>query len=331
MNGLVPLAATIGTAFSLPLGEAGGSFWLPAAGSANASAYDTLFYTILGVCTFFFALIVVLMVAFVIIYRAKPGAQPAKTASHNTALEITWTVIPVFIVMYIFYQGFVGFMEIRHGPPSGYDINVVARKWSWAFTYPNGVTDSTLHIPVDEPVRLTMRSEDVIHSLFIPAFRQKTDLVPGRYSYMWFRAPKPGDYDLLCAEYCGTGHSDMSSKVIVQSRAELEAWLKEAGDVLKNNPPVVAGKILYQRFGCNACHSLDGTPVVGPTFKGIWGETHRFSNAPPHVVDEDYIRESILFPGAKVREGFENKMSSFKGQISDKEIDAIIALIKSLK
>jgi cytochrome c oxidase subunit 2 len=123
----------------------------------------------------------------------------------------------------------------------------------------------------------------------------------------------------------------MSSKVIVQSRAELEAWLKEAGDVLKNNPPAVAGKILYQRFGCNACHSLDGTPVVGPTFKGIWGKTHRFSNAPPHVVDEDYIREHILTPGKTVREGYENKMPSFKGQISDKEIDAIIALIKSLK
>ena len=183
-------------------------------------------------------LIVVLMVVFVILYHSKPGGQPGKAPSHNTLLEITWTVIPVGIVMYIFYQGFVGFMDIRHGPPSGYDINVVARKWSWAFTYPNGVTDSTLHIPVDEPVRLTMRSEDVIHSLFIPAFRQKTDVVPGRYTYMWFRAPKPGDYDLLCAEYCGTGHSDMSSKVMVQSHAELDAWLKEAGDVLKNNPPV---------------------------------------------------------------------------------------------
>lgn len=331
MNGLAPLWTIIGAASSPAPGTAAGTFWLPESASTLAPAVDKLFYFILGVCTFFFALIVALMLVFVFLYRAKRGTPAQSTTDHSTFLELLWSGIPTLIVIYIFYQGFATYVELRNSPRSGFDVGVVARQWSWAFTYPNGVTESTLHVPVDEPVRLTMRSEDVIHSLFIPAFRMKADVVPGRYTYLSFRAPLAGDYDLLCAEYCGEGHSDMASKVIVESRAAVEAWLKEQADVLSKNPPEAAGKILYQRYGCNACHTLDGSGGTGPTFKGIWGETHEFDNASPTLVDANYVRESILNPGAKVRKGFENKMTSFKGQISDKEIDAIIAFITSLK
>jgi cytochrome c oxidase subunit 2 len=172
---------------------------------------------------------------------------------------------------------------------------------------------------------------DVIHSLFIPAFRLKQDLVPGRYTTTWFRATEPGEYDLECAEYCGTSHSDMLAKVIVHRPGEFETWLQEAEKQLKNLPPAELGRELYLRRGCAVCHSTDGTPKVGPSFKGIYGETHEFQNAPPAKVDDNYIRESILTPSAKIRKGYPDQMTVYQGQLSDDQITAIIEFIKSLK
>ncbi len=318
-------------AASPPLGQAGGSFWLPPQSSSYAPWVDTAFYFILYVSAFFFILIVTLMTFFVFRYRRRPGVGPGVTASHNTLLEITWSGIPLILVCVMFALGFAGFMDLRSIPRGAYEIRVSGQKWSWSFQYPNGYVDSNLHVPVDEPVKLTLASKDVIHSLYIPAFRLKQDLVPGRYTTAWFRATQPGEYDLECAEYCGTSHSDMLAKVIVHRPGEFETWLQNAEKALLNLPPAELGRELYLRRGCAACHSTDGTRKVGPSFKGVYGETHEFENAPPTKVDDNYIRESILTPSAKIRKGYPDQMTVYQGQLSDDQITALIEFIKSLK
>ena len=232
-----------------------------------------MFYILLGISVFFFTLIVVLMMVFVIRYRRREGVEPSPSPSHNTALEVVWTAIPILIVGFIFYQGVTGFMDLRTSPRQAYEIRVVARQWQWIFEYPNGHKDDQLHVPAGESVRLVMRSEDVIHGFYIPDFRVQMDVVPGRYTTIWFRAKEPGEHDLYCAQYCGTNHSDMFTKVVVHPPGEFEKWLAEAGNLYKNLPPAEAGKLLYSRRGCSQCHSTDGTAGTGPSFKGIFGHT----------------------------------------------------------
>jgi cytochrome c oxidase subunit 2 len=308
-----------------------GSFWLPPAESTTADAVDSVFQLILAVSAFFFALIVVLMLVFIVIYRRRPGVAPGESPSHSTPLEVVWSVIPVGIVVVIFYMGFVGYMDIRTPPANAYEVRVTAQKWSWLFTYPNGHVSEKLHVPVDRPIRLTMTSEDVIHSFFVPAFRIKMDCVPGRYTKTWFHARNAGEYDLYCAEYCGKGHSDMLSKVVVHPAGTFDQWLEEEANLLARMSPAEAGEVLYRRQGCSGCHSTDGSAKTGPTFKGIYGQTHSFSNASPVTVDDNYIRESILEPMAKIRQGYQGVMPTYKGRLKDEEITALIEYIKTLK
>lgn len=308
-----------------------GGYWLPPPDSTTADAVDTVFYLIMAVSAFFFVLIVALMVLFVFLYRRRPGVEAPGTASHSNALEITWTLIPTIIVIVIFYLGFTGYMDMKTSPREAYDIRVIAQKWSWTFVYPNGFVSPELHVPMERPVRLTMQSEDVIHSLFIPAFRVKMDVVPGRYTQTWFHSVRPGTYDLYCAEYCGTGHSDMLSHVVVHPPGEFDVWLAEQANLLKRMSPAEAGAELVRRNGCLACHTTDGSAKVGPSFKGIYGETHQFTDGSSAPVDDNYIRESILEPMAKIRQGYQPVMPTFKGRLKDDEISAIIEYLKTLK
>ena len=320
----------------LPLAESYSSFWLPGQESSTAAGVDRVFYLILTISAVFFALVVGLMLLFVVRYRRREGVAPGKTASHNTALEITWTVIPLAIVTLIFYQGFAAYMDMQTAPPGCYEIRVSARQWAWQFVYPNGHVDENLHVPVDEPVKLTMTSEDVIHGLWVPAFRVKMDLVPGRYTTAWFRAIRPGTYQLLCTEYCGAGetggHSDMLASVVVHAPDDFQAWLKDAANFLKNLPPAEAGKILFQRRGCAQCHPIDGSALINPTgppLKGIFGATHGLADGSSVSVDDNYIRESIIEPQAKIREGYRPVMATYQGLLSDEDITALIEFIKS--
>jgi cytochrome c oxidase subunit 2 len=313
----------------LPLAQEGG-FWLPGAAS-NDPAMDRVFYIILTISSVLFLMVVGVMMLFVVRYRWRPGHRPAATASHSMALELTWTILPLFIVGYIFYEGFTAYMTMQTAPPGCYDLRVSARQWAWQFIYPNGHVDEDLHVPVGEPVRLTMTSEDVIHGLWIPALRVKMDVVPGRYTSVWFRADKVGTYDLLCTEYCGDEHSNMLAAVEVQTRENYDAWLKNAADFLKTLPPAEAGKLLYQRRGCSQCHSIDGTAGTGPSLKGIYGEKQNLADGSTITVDDNYIRESILDPQTKVVAGYQPVMSTYKGLVSDDEITALIEFIKSLK
>ncbi|MHB8956137.1 MAG: cytochrome c oxidase subunit II, partial [Pirellulaceae bacterium] len=270
------------------------------------------------------------MTYFAIVYRRRPGHFPQKTATHSNALEITWTVIPLIIVAYIFYAGFSAYMEMNTAPQNSYEILVKARKWDWFFTYPNGHIDNDLHVPLNEPVKLVMSSDDVIHSLSIPAFRVKMDCVPGRYTYAWFQATKAGTYGLYCTEYCGDSHSDMLANVVVHPSGEFEGWLEKAANYFMTLPPAEAGKVLFTRR-CNQCHSDDGTAKTGPTLKGTFGATHKMRDGSSLVVDEDYIRESIMDPQAKIREGFPPAMPTFKGMLDDDMITFLIEYIKTLK
>lgn len=307
------------------------SLWFPEGASRNAGDVDRLFYFILAISVFFFFIIVSAMTVFTIRYRRQDPADTPEGAHHNTLLEVTWSVIPGIIVAVIFIWGFVAYLNMRTPPDNSYEIQVISRKWSWAFVYPNGHVDNDLHVPIDQPIRLVMSSDDVIHSLYVPAFRIKMDLVPGRYTETWFEATRAGEYTLYCAEYCGTQHSTMLAKVVVHPSGEFEPWLENAANLLENLTPVEAGEVLYQRRGCAQCHSLDGSAKAGPTFLEVYGTTQLMTSGESVLVDENYLRESILEPQAKIRAGYRPVMPTYQGQLNDGEIAAIIAFIKSLK
>jgi cytochrome c oxidase subunit II len=310
-----------------------GSFWLPPAASSSAPVVDRLFHFIYWVSFGFFILVVGLMVLFVLRYRRRPGetGRTGPVPTHNTALEITWTVIPLILVAVIFYFGFTGFMDVTTPPQNAYDVQVSGVRWKWSFTYSNGVTDENLHVPVDTPVRLTMTSVDVIHGFYIPDFRIKHDVVPGRYNTVWFQAPKPGNHDIFCTQYCGENHSAMRASVIVQPKAEFDAWLEKAAAEQVSASPVDRGKKLYQTLGCAQCHSLDGKAGTGPTWKGLFGTAVELAGGKTVTADENYVRESILQPNAKLVVGFAGIMPTYQGRVKDQDIDAIIAYMKTIK
>ncbi len=316
---------------SLPaVAPEGGTFWMPPAASTGAVATDAVFYFIYAVSLFFFALIVLLMAYFVIRYRRRvEGARGPGRATHNTALELTWTAIPLVLVVIMFYMGFRGFMNMINAPAGALDIRVLGQKWFWSFTYPNGHIDTELHVPVDMPVRLILESNDVIHSFFVPAFRIKRDAVPGRYNKIWFKATRPGEYLALCAEYCGTQHSDMLARVVVHEPGLYEKWLDEASDPFKTRTLAEVGALLVTRR-CGGCHSTDGSANIGPTFKGLYEHDVALADGTTVQAEDNYIRESILEPRAKIVRGYDPVMPTFKGQLTDKEITAIIEYLKEL-
>ncbi|MGE5235258.1 MAG: cytochrome c oxidase subunit II [Acidobacteriota bacterium] len=309
-----------------------GTFWMPVQGSSTAPMVDQLFQFILWLSVFFFVLIVGLMVLFVVRYRRRVGREePEPSPDHNMPLEVTWTVIPIALVIVLFAWGFKVFMDINTPPANAYEIQVTGQKWKWLFTYPDGHVDEDLHVPVDTPVRLVMTSEDVIHGFYIPAFRLKHDVVPGRYAKLWFRATTPGEYQLFCTQYCGTGHSNMLAKVVVHEPGGFEKWLQNASNFLKTMSPAQAGERLYRTRGCAQCHSVTGTAGIGPSFKGVFGHEVALSTGTSVLADENYVRESILDPQAKVVAGFQPVMPTFKGRLKDDEITAIIAYLKTLQ
>ena len=326
--GLVALIAGAGRAAAQS--STGPTFWMPVQGSTGAAGVDSVFYFILWIALFFFALIVGVMVLFVLRYRSRPGREPEPSQTHNHLLELTWTLIPAALTVVIFGFGFRKFLDLSTSPANAYEILVTGQKWKWLFTYPSGYVDDNLHVAIDTPVQLLITSEDVIHSLYIPDFRVKKDAVPGRYSKVWFRATVPGEHQIFCAEYCGTGHSDMLAQVVVHPPGEFEQWLATNADLLDKLPPAEAGARLYAQRGCSQCHSVDGAASVGPTFQGVFGHLVPLKGGSSAPADENYLRESILEPQAKIVAGFEPVMPTYKGRLSDREITAIIEYIKTL-
>ncbi len=305
---------------------------MPAAASTVARDVDSLFYFLLGLSAFFFLLIAALTAWFVIRYRQGSRVRRGAAPTHNTALELLWSLIPLALVIVIFFWGFHGYISAAVPPADALEIKVVAKKWLWQFEYPNGLrTVNEIRVPVGKPVKLVMISEDVIHSFYVPSFRIKQDVLPSRYTQLWFEVTEPGAHRILCTEYCGRGHSDMLGVIHAVSDEEYRSWLESGGGLGEGMPLVEFGRLLYTRYGCEVCHSLDGSRLEGPSFKGIFGKPVRLSDGRTVTADEDYLRRSILQPQTEVVAGYQPVMPTFQGLLGEREINALIEFIKEQK
>jgi cytochrome c oxidase subunit II len=237
--------------------------------------------------------------------------------------------VPVLLLM--FAWGFQGFVDLRTTPKDAYEIHVTGQKWKWLFEYPNGYSDDVLHVPVGRKVRTLMTSVDVVHSFGLPAFRTKEDVVPGRYTELWFNATSPGEYPVFCDQYCGTGHSAMITKVVAHEQADFDKWLAAAVEKMDSMPPIELGEKMYNQQGCAGCHSLDGSTKTGPSWKGLFGKMEPMSDGSTVMADENYLKESMMEPQAKMVKGFPPAMPTFKGKLSDKKIAGLIAFIQAQK
>ena len=310
--------------------------WIPEAASNLASKVDGLLLVLTFISIFFFVLISAVLIYFAVKYRRRSDDEETPYITGNQTLEIIWTVIPSILLILLFVYGFVVYKDMRTPPKDAVDITVTGKQWLWTFEYYNGKkTLNELYVRQNRPVRMVMRADDVIHSFFVPAFRVKQDLMPGRYTQLWFTPTKIGTFDIFCAEYCGTGHSKMLGKVIVLSPEAYDIWEKgvavDGGEAVASLPPAELGEKLYKGKGCNACHSVDGSVVIGPSFKGLYEREGELEDGASYTADENYIMQSILEPQEQIVKGFQPVMPSFKGILSDAEITAIIAYIKTLK
>jgi len=317
---------------NLPKSPPSPDFWMPKSASVTTEHVDWIWDFMVWTSAVSAILILGAMIYFCFKYQAKSriaNELAEKSTDHNTTLEVVWSVIPLFVVIALFVWGFQGFVQLRTPPANSFEIRATGQKWKWLFEYPEGVVDDVLHVPVDRPVRIVINSTDVLHSLFIPNFRVKMDAVPGRFTDLWFNATETGEFPIFCTEYCGTSHSDMLSRVVVHPAGGYEKWIEKALLPDPSIPPAKRGEILAQKQGCLTCHSVDGTPKLAPTWKGLYGKSEGTS-AGSVTVDENYLRESILDPQAKIVSGFGPSMPPYS-KLKDHQIADLIAYIKSLK
>jgi cytochrome c oxidase subunit 2 len=291
-----------------------------------AGNVDALYVFLLLISVMVSALIFTLILVFAIRFRRQKGVE-AEQIEGSLPLELTWSIMPLFVFLFIFGWGAVIFFQMRTPPKDASTIYVVAKQWMWKLEHEEGIREiNSLHIPVGRNVKLIMTSQDVIHSFYVPAFRVKQDVVPGRYTTMWFKATKPGTYHLFCAEYCGTQHSGMIGEVVVMEAAQYQAWLAGGGatGTMASN-----GESLFQQLGCATCHRSD-TQGRGPNLAGLFGKRVAISDGTTVVADEGYIRESILVPTAKIVSGFKPIMPPFQGLVTEEQLNALVAYVKSL-
>ncbi len=331
----------------------GATFWLPPQASTYAGDTDFVFYFIYWTCVFFFIVMMGAVGYFVLSYRQKSEGEKVPDIKGSHALELGWATVPGVFLVAMFYLGFEGWVNQAVPPKDAYEIRVTAQKWNWSFTYlkdgkavTKGGQDSEcmkavdsprrdvecnepLRIPAGKPVKLVMNSIDVLHSFYVPDFRIKKDVVPGRYTVVWFEAPEVGPHDIFCTEYCGDKHGYMYSRVEVLEPAKFDAWLKEEADKLGEGglPPA---KEFFAQKGCPACHSVDGANGVGPTLKGKYGTMEKLADGSEVKIDDEYLRESILNPTAKIVAGYPPAMPSFQGQLKEAEVNHLIDYIKTL-
>ncbi len=295
----------------------------PPSASNLAPAVDNLLFLLLGVSGFFTLLILVLIVYFALRYRRTSEAPPPATPA-NYSLEIAWTVIPLFIALGMFVWGAIVYLRQFNPPSNAMDVYVVGKQWMWKIQHPEGAREiNELHVPLGRPIRLILSSQDVIHDFFIPAFRTKHDVLPGRYVSMWFTPTRLGSYHFFCSQYCGTEHSAMIGRVVVMEPDQYQAWL--AGTV-SGLSAAQAGERLFSQFACNTCHGQ-----VAPTLAGLYGSRVKLSDGRSVLADDQYLRESILDSTAKIVAGYQPIMPSFRNQITEEQLMQLVEYIKSLK
>ncbi|HXW03637.1 MAG TPA: cytochrome c oxidase subunit II [Vicinamibacterales bacterium] len=301
--------------------------FFPTQASAQSGQVDALYFFMVAVTAFFSLLIAGLIVLFAIKYRRRDDAEVGAAIHGSLALELVWTIIPLGIVMVMFGWGAKVFFDLYRAPAGAMEVFVVGKQWMWKVQHMDGQREiNELHVPVGRPVKLVMGSEDVIHSFYIPAFRVKADVIPGRYNTLWFQATRPGRYHLFCAEYCGTKHSGMIGSVVAMEPDEFQAWL---GGGPAEDSPVSAGAKLFQDLVCITCHSgASGAP--GPSLANVFGHEVQLADGSTVVADEAYIRESIVNPQAKIVAGYPPTMPTFQGLVTEEQLLQLIAYVRSL-
>jgi cytochrome c oxidase subunit II len=298
----------------------------PTRASTTAGSVDALFIFLVALCTLVSVAIFAVIVVFAIQYRRRKGVV-AEQIEGSTALEITWSIIPLGIFIMIFIWGAVIYFKERTPPRGATEVYVVAKQWMWKLQHEEGQREiNELHVPVGRDVKLILTSQDVIHSFYVPAFRIKQDVLPGRYTTAWFHPTKAGTYHLFCAEYCGSQHSGMIGQVVVLEPAQYQAWLSGGGatGTLASN-----GQNLFLQLGCSTCHRSD-TQGRGPNLVGLFGKPVQLEDGRTVTADENYVRESILSPGSKVVSGFKPIMPVFQGLVNEEQLNALVAYVKSL-
>ena len=301
------------------------------------TTFNSAFWYITGISLALLAGLTITMLWYVYRYNKKRN-KVASQVEGSIILEITWTVIPIILALSMFYLGWSGWKPMYKPPKEGMTVTSVARMWKFSFMYENGKQSDELIVPVNTPVKINLISLDVIHSLFIPAFRIKSDIIPGRKKMMWFIPEKEGKYDIFCAEYCGLSHSYMRSAVTVYSKEKFDKWYIDTtrvAAVLSKAGPGAEGEAIMKRQGCFACHSTDGTRIIGPSYLNLFGNQQtviRDGKEATVTVDAAYVNRSVLDPNAEIVKGYpRNLMQSYKGVLSDNDIEKIIEYLKSLK
>ena len=293
----------------------------------TTEAVDPVFYFILGINVILLIGVATTLIYFVIRYNRKRCPVPEETKEDIVWLELTWTIIPTIIVLAMFWFGWKGYLSLRRVPADAMEVQGSARKWSWLFTYENGKTSNKLYVPVGKPVKVRLLSEDVLHSFFIPAFRVKRDCVPGMENYVWFVADEAGSYNIFCAEYCGVGHADMVTTVEAMTEEGFEEWVQTESGPEEEHP----GLALLEKHLCTGCHSLDGSPRLGPSLKGVFNRQVTVEKDGQEITltsDRDYLLRSIREPKTEIVLGFSAIMPAV--ELSDDEVNAIIDILQKL-
>jgi cytochrome c oxidase subunit 2 len=299
----------------------------PEQASSHAEQVDALFFFLLGVAGFFSTLIAVSLIYFSIRYRRKSAIETPPAIANSFKLELTWTLIPLAITLFVFVWGADLYFRSARPPADVMEVYVVAKQWMWKMQHVGGQREiNQLHVPVDRPVKLTLISQDVIHSFFVPAFRIHQDVLPNRYRTVWFHATKPGTYHLFCSQYCGTNHAKMIGEVVVMPQKEFADWLKEGPD----GSMASEGRKLFRKLQCVTCHSAD-PGARGPVLEGIHGAEIMLRDGKRIWADDAYLRESIVNPDAKIVAGFQPIMPSYSGQVDEEEMLQLLAFLKALR
>lgn len=300
----------------------------PEQASTVAAAVDNVYFYLLAVTGVFTLLIFGLIAYCCIRFRRRPGREVGRPVRTRIALEVAWIVVPLLLVLVMFFWGASVYFPLYRPPADALDVYVVGRQWMWKLQHEEGPSEiNELHVPAGRAIRLIMTSMDVIHSFYVPAFRLKQDVLPGRYTTIWFEAKRPGVHALYCAEYCGTKHSGMIGRIVVQSPAEYQRWLTEG---TSQTSVAAEGERLFLSLECATCH-LDAPVARGPTLRGLAGGRVRLQDDREVVADDSYLRESIVDPGAKVVSGYQPIMPAYRGRVSEEDLIRLVAYIRSLK
>src|SRR6185295_6025654 len=302
--------------------------FIPPSASTLSGSVDALYFYLSGITVFFSLMIGGVLTLFVIKYRRRSTFEIPRPIAGSHKLETLWSIIPFLIAMSFFVWGTRVYFAQYRTPKDGIEVYVVAKQWMWKFQHATGQREiNELHVPVGRKIKLIMATEDVVHDVFVPAFRIKADVVPGRYTSEWFEATKPGRYHLFCAEYCGMNHSGMGGWVVVMEPADFDNWLSGNANQMS---PAAAGQQMFESLGCASCHGANAEGGRGPALLGVYGSNVALSNGPAVRADEGYLRESIMNPQAKIVTGFGPIMPSFQGQLSEEQLLQLVAYVKSL-